>query len=79
MGESTKQQILNALEDCYNPVYRIAQRSGFSETTVRKYLKILLLEGAIKRINVGVYSPSWVYVTKAHYEELTQEMERIRR
>jgi len=79
MRESTKQKILSAFEDRHNWVHGLAKRSGFSENTVRKYLKILLEEKAIRRSNISVsYTPSWVYMLPETVERIEKEMRRIK-
>jgi len=80
MSQTTKQKILDAFEDCYNDLHDLSKRSGFSKATIRKYLKQLLEENVIQRIDISVSrTPSWVYVTRETGERIKKEMNRIRR
>lgn len=59
----TINKIFDAINpECYNSVWDIAKASGYSQTTVRKYLKQLLEAKRIRVVDIGVYSTSNRYV-----------------
>ena len=57
-------QLINSEHKCYWNVNQVASRVNCSTATARKWLKVLFQEKAIKRCNIGIYSPSYVYIKK---------------
>lgn len=69
---NNKKRVLEYINahNCYNRPAKIAEGLGVSKSTVYKWLRILVQEKQIKRVNLGIYSANYVYISLETLEEI---------